>query len=40
MSTKAEPKWLGQRRAALAAFLVFSGLMYVSIIWKIVSHGP
>lgn len=40
MSSDARHKWGGRRLFALAAFLALSGLMYVSIIWKIVNYGP
>ncbi|MCZ7595114.1 hypothetical protein [Hyphomicrobium sp.] len=40
MPSDARHKWEGRRRIALAAFLALSGLMYVSIIWKIINYGP
>lgn len=40
MPTDARESTQWHRRIALAAFLVLSAFMYVSIIYKIINYGP
>jgi D-alanyl-lipoteichoic acid acyltransferase DltB (MBOAT superfamily) len=40
MSTEGREPTHSRRRIALAAFLVLSAFMYMSIIYKIINYGP